>query len=137
MRRVGTLATGLQWDEDVSGESGSENRAAGQQAQRGPAAIPWSPGFVRAALLSTLTIGTVFGAASLLVIHAGRVAGWVSPGAHATAQLFGFVFLLIGGGIADYAGFSPGIVACTCIVMAVVGGFIGHDVKKRDRNRNG
>jgi hypothetical protein len=49
----------------------------------------------------------------------------------------GFVFLLIGGGIAHHAGFTPGIVACTCVVMAVLGGFIGHDVKSRDRNRNG
>lgn len=50
-----------------------------------------------AAVASTLTLGSTFGAASLLAIHGGSGAGWVSPQAHATAQLFGFVFLFVVG----------------------------------------
>lgn len=52
--------------------------------------------FILSALAATLTVGTAFGAANLFVIHGlGRAASFINPSAHATMQLFGFLFLFI------------------------------------------
>lgn len=51
--------------------------------------------FVLSALVATLTLGTTFGAANLFVMHQGSGAAWINSSAHATSQLFGFLFLFI------------------------------------------